>query len=116
MLVAISIPIFTTQLNKAKWAVDEANARSIYAQLAADYLTDTKPTLDGATSGTEVTIVGGTTTITVDGQAYKFQGKGTITITEGSGTTPAKVVIDEKSFAGDNATATFTSAAKTATN
>lgn len=38
VLVAISIPIFKTQLNKAKYAADEANARSIYAELQADYL------------------------------------------------------------------------------
>lgn len=115
VLVAISIPIFSTQLNKAKWAVDEANARSIYAQLAADYLTDTTPTIEGATSGTAVSIAGGTTTIKIDSQEYKFQGKGTITITVGTGTTPAKVEIDESTFAGNNAKATFASAAKTST-
>ena len=38
VLVAISIPIFTAQLNKAKYAADEANARSIYAEMVADYL------------------------------------------------------------------------------
>ncbi len=38
VLVAISIPIFTAQLNKAKYAADLANARAIYAELQADYL------------------------------------------------------------------------------
>jgi prepilin-type N-terminal cleavage/methylation domain-containing protein len=42
VLVAISIPIFTTQLEKAREATDEANIRSIYAQLSADVLTETE--------------------------------------------------------------------------
>ena len=41
VLVAISIPIFSSQLEKAREATDEANIRSIYAQLSADVLTDT---------------------------------------------------------------------------
>ena len=44
MLVAISIPIFTSQLEKSREATDEANIRSIYAQLSADVLTDTAVT------------------------------------------------------------------------
>ena len=38
MLTAIAIPVFTGQLNKSKYGVDEANARSIYAEMAADFL------------------------------------------------------------------------------
>ena len=41
VLVAISIPIFSSQLEKSREAADEANIRSIYAQLSADVLTDT---------------------------------------------------------------------------
>lgn len=41
VLVAIAIPVFTTQLEKAREATDEANIRSIYAALSADVLTDT---------------------------------------------------------------------------
>ena len=40
VLVAISIPIFTSQLEKAREAVDEANIRSAYAELSADVLTN----------------------------------------------------------------------------
>ena len=35
--VAISIPVFTSQLHKAKVATDEANLRSYYSVLMADY-------------------------------------------------------------------------------
>lgn len=42
VLVAVSIPIFTSQLEKAREATDMANIRSIYAQLSADVLTDTE--------------------------------------------------------------------------
>ena len=40
VLVAISIPIFTTQLEKSREAVDLANLRSAYAEVTAAYLTD----------------------------------------------------------------------------
>ena len=39
VLVAISIPIFSAQLEKAREATDAANIRSAYAELAADALT-----------------------------------------------------------------------------
>lgn len=39
VLVAISIPIFTSQLEKAREATDEANLRSLYAECSAAALT-----------------------------------------------------------------------------
>lgn len=38
VLVAISIPIFSSQLHKAKVATDWANLRSFYAEIQADYI------------------------------------------------------------------------------
>lgn len=38
VLVAIAIPVFTTQKYKAELAVDQANIRSYYAELQTDYL------------------------------------------------------------------------------
>ncbi|MBP3803785.1 MAG: prepilin-type N-terminal cleavage/methylation domain-containing protein [Oribacterium sp.] len=46
VLVAISIPIFTSQLEKAREATDEANIRAIYAQLTADVLTENTAATD----------------------------------------------------------------------
>lgn len=40
VLVAISIPIFSSQLKKARLAVDQANVRSAKAAAAAEYLAD----------------------------------------------------------------------------
>lgn len=40
VLVAIAIPVFTTQLEKSREATDQANVRSAYAQVMAQYLTD----------------------------------------------------------------------------
>lgn len=40
MLVAIAIPVFTTQLEKSREATDVANIRSAYASLMTDYLTE----------------------------------------------------------------------------
>ena len=40
VLVAIAIPVFTTQLEKSRQATDLANIRSSYAEAMAQYLTD----------------------------------------------------------------------------
>ena len=42
VLVAISIPIFTRQLEKAKEATDLANVRAAYAEVVSTYLTENK--------------------------------------------------------------------------
>ncbi len=39
VLVAISIPIFSSQLEKSREAVDAANIRAAYAEISADALT-----------------------------------------------------------------------------
>ena len=41
VLVAIAIPVFTNQLEKAREATDAANIRSAYAEVMATALTDT---------------------------------------------------------------------------
>lgn len=43
VLVAISIPIFTSQLEKSREAVDAANIRAAYAEIMADALTGDIP-------------------------------------------------------------------------
>ena len=40
ILVAIAIPVFTAQLEKARETTDLANIRSAYAKVLANYLTD----------------------------------------------------------------------------
>ena len=40
VLIAIAIPIFTSQLEKSREATDMANVRSAYATVSADYLTN----------------------------------------------------------------------------
>lgn len=90
VLVDISIPIFTSQLNKSKFAVDEANARSIYAQYQADYLAN------GGKQSTTLTdhTVNSETTLTVDGNTYKFTGISTVTIKAGTSDAAPSVSID----------------------
>lgn len=41
VLVAISIPIFTNQLRKAKLATNQSNARAAYAEVSAELLLNT---------------------------------------------------------------------------
>lgn len=43
VLVAISIPIFTSQLEKAREAVDLSNVRSAYSILQTSIMTETAP-------------------------------------------------------------------------
>lgn len=40
VLIAIAIPIFTSQLEKSREAADAANIRSAYAEVTANYLSD----------------------------------------------------------------------------
>ena len=49
VLVAVSIPVFGTQLNKARIAVDEANIRTGYSQVCADAITNTSRAVDVGT-------------------------------------------------------------------
>ena len=49
MLVAISIPIFTAQLEKSRAATDAANIRSAYAEVTAAYLGASTSSYSGAT-------------------------------------------------------------------
>ena len=39
VLVAIAIPVFTSQLHKSRVATDLANMRAYYAEIQADYIT-----------------------------------------------------------------------------
>lgn len=89
VLVAIAIPVFTAQLNNAKAATDEANARSIYAVLTADYLDNNK--VDSPASPSTLTSSG---TITAGGNTFQFSDViGSVAITGGtSGSVPTVTV------------------------
>lgn len=107
VLVAISIPIFTSQLEKAREATDLANIRSAYAEVTADYLTSsktqsktvtkvqTKPgwegsTGDGKIAGVKVSDVdaGGTgeVTVSIDADGTVHLGKATISASDAAST------------------------------
>lgn len=66
VLVAIAIPVFTTQLNGAKQSADEANARSIYAVATATYMTDSTAAMPTSLSSAK------SATLTYQGTDYKF--------------------------------------------
>ena len=51
VLVAIAIPVFTNQLEKAREATDAANIRSTYAEVMACALTDAADTTNGVKKG-----------------------------------------------------------------
>ncbi len=98
VLVAIAIPIFNSQLEKSRDAVDAANVRSAYAEAAAAYLTETDGTaatyaykLEGKstdakwsqTDKTTMEIAGVNVTMIKDAKSVKvaFATDGTYTIT-----------------------------------
>lgn len=107
--MAISIPIFTSQLEKSRDAVDAANVRSAYAQAAAAYLTETDGTaatyaysIDGKSSDAkwaqtddakmkiaevDVTMVQGAKSVSV---AFKTDGTYEITMSKDPVTTEGK--------------------------
>lgn len=49
VLVAVAIPVFSSQLGKAQASTDAANVRSAYAELIATNLSDPKATLTNGT-------------------------------------------------------------------
>lgn len=106
VLVAISIPIFTAQLNKSKYATDLANARSIYAELQADYLANAGSQAASIT-GT-VSADGGKHTITVSEQGgtqntYNFTGIVDVSFSTGTSSTAPLVTVGACSKTGDSA-------------
>lgn len=82
VLVAISIPIFTSQLQKARLATNQANARAAYAAVEAQYLQDD-------------TAIGEYTYTTTDGKIAKADDSDKATDTVG-GATANKDISDWK--------------------
>lgn len=87
MLVAISIPIFTAQLEKSRDSADQANIRSAYAELSAALVSNTKSNatisdlgLDSPWSGEPLA---GDTAATI---TYTYSGKGSNTTWDNTGT------------------------------
>ena len=75
VLVAISIPIFTSQLEKSREAVDEANLRNAYAEVSAAVLTEQD------TAGAQAQGKLGALTKGQDGKSYSM----TVTATQTDG-------------------------------
>ncbi len=90
VLVAIAIPIFRGQLEKAKVATDQANARSAYGEAVAKYLSDS------STAPTSISIGKGTYTVSYNGDQVTVTGNSdAVQSDEYSG----GIVYDGKSFA-----------------
>ncbi len=110
VLVAIAIPVFTAQLNKSKYSTDLANARSIYAELSADYLANggqqkAVAAPSAITAGSSGNIV---VTAADSGQnTYKFTGIVGVTVTGGTTSKGPTVVVDSCTSAGVSAAETF---------
>ena len=81
MLVAISIPIFTAQLEKSREATDEANIRSLYAETTAAVLAEDTTATTSINNATLAVAKGsdgvytGTATLTLSHQKDGLEGK-----------------------------------------
>lgn len=105
VLVAISIPIFTSQLEKSRDATDAANVRAAIAQASADYLTSEQATpktkftydFDGKSSDANWAQTG-TTTMNIGGyDVTMVKGAKKITITlDPADNTKTTVVLSDK--------------------
>jgi len=97
VLVAVAIPVFTTQLEKSREATDIANVRSAYAALMADFIAGGPSAASQATVTGQQQVAGwqgpeGTITTQINGveDHVSIPAKiGTYTITIGSDGKPA---------------------------
>lgn len=92
VLVAIAIPIFTTQLEKSREATDMANVRSAYATVVADYIVkgkspitisvDAHQTISGwqTSNGGKIEYMNGSKASTVDYSPVMSGSKYTVTL------------------------------------
>ena len=84
VLVAIAIPVFTSSLHSSHVAADQANCRSLYADLQADYLGQA----DKSDYDYETHLLDGANDITfTDGETAHLEGECTVGFTPGKGYT-----------------------------
>ena len=86
VLVAIAIPVFTTQLEKAREATDMSNLRAAYAEVMAEYLSNGTPTTGTMPTATV------TARQTVDGWQNTANGKLVVRVNG----TESEVTVDAK--------------------
>lgn len=76
VLVAISIPIFTSQLEKSRDAVTIANVRAAYAEASTAMLTSNGKSVAKTNNVTVAAAVSGKQEVTVENVAFKGQANG----------------------------------------
>lgn len=101
VLVAVAIPVFTSQLEKAREATDEANIRAAYAQCASSALTGVAE--DGVTVTTTDGVITATKKVKMTQQKAGFAAGDTTTVNIGG------VVLDNAKFGLGEATITVKS-------
>lgn len=98
VLVAVSIPIFTSQLKKARLATNQANARAAYAAVVAELLDEGKSagqaeyTVATAKVGTTSDPAASNLTITAAPQAWGYE--------EGTNVTYVNAALGNKTATG----------------
>lgn len=99
VLVAIAIPVFTAQLNEARYGTDQANARSIYGELRSAQISNTTVDVDveevPASGETEVVTVTSGTGEDQSTNVYQFSGLTTVEIVPPTDTDDASVTLGE---------------------
>ena len=91
ILVGVAIPVFTSQMNNAKYGVDQANARSLYAEFMSDYLANgNKQSADYKDQ-----TISGKTTVKTPSNTYDFSGIVGIDIKAGTATKAPSVTVNK---------------------
>ncbi len=85
VLVAVAIPVFTTQLEKARDSTDQANIRSAYAELSAALVANTNAAATKADLGLTSDLWDGSLANNAGTFTYTFVGKGTNTAWDNTG-------------------------------
>lgn len=103
VLVAVSIPIFTAQLKKAKLATNQANARAAYAEVAANMLdqgeTNAKATYSVGTAQLKSNVTAQSTSVKANGPIQSWSVGTNLSTSKALGDETAKgweVAIDDK--------------------
>ena len=95
VLVAVAIPVFTTQLEKSREATDVANLRSAYAEAVSTYLADGTTTATSATYKVQQKTSGWQNTNVASGLPAELSTAATSLSTTTSGNFAVTVTVDD---------------------
>ncbi len=92
ILIAIMVPVFGAQLNKARAAAELANVRAAYSEAVADAMLGDSTDLTASVTTAQIKTADLQNAITYD--------ETVVTVTSGDGTNPGEVVVEYNGYSG----------------